>query len=102
MSPTLDADSIRAVRSRSSAAESSGRCLLEDDDSNGHEAACRLPRRSLSLSREWVWVPPRAVLTNELVEPYEPGYWIKETTAGCYYPMRWALQETSQNSAGCC
>ena len=37
---------------------------------------------------------------NELVELYEPGYWIKETTAGCYYPMRWALQETSPGNFG--
>jgi hypothetical protein len=48
----------------------------------------------------WVWVPPKAVLTNERVELYEPGYWVKETTAGYYYPVRWVLQETTPGNFG--
>jgi len=48
----------------------------------------------------WVWVPPKAVLTADQVQLYEPGYFIKQTTAGYYYPMRWVLQETSPGTFG--
>jgi hypothetical protein len=33
-----------------------------------------------------------------------PGYWVRETTAGLYYPERWTLEQVGRahTSGGCC
>jgi len=40
----------------------------------------------------WVWVPPSAVVVGGQAVG-QPGYWVAETTAGYYYPDRWALAQ---------
>jgi len=70
-----------------------------------------------------VWVPPQPVVVDTIVpwpseatgeratppapegEPAQygvwrqtvviPGYWLRETTAGTYYPERWTLEQTA-------
>ena len=47
----------------------------------------------------WVWMPPQPVVTDHQVL-YQPGYWVAQTTAGYYYPVRWALRETVPGTFG--
>jgi hypothetical protein len=39
----------------------------------------------------WVWIPSHAVTTAPFVTVDEPGFLAAETTAGYYYPERWAV-----------
>ena len=48
----------------------------------------------------WLWVGPKTIRTSEGVDLFEPGFWVRETTAGYYYPARWVLQETTPGNYG--
>jgi hypothetical protein len=47
----------------------------------------------------WVWMPPRPVVADEEIL-YEPGFWVAQTTAGYYYPVRWVLREVVPGTFG--
>jgi hypothetical protein len=47
----------------------------------------------------WVWMPPQPVVANQQVI-YQPGFWVAQTTAGYYYPVRWVLREVSPGTLG--
>jgi hypothetical protein len=42
----------------------------------------------------WVWMPPQPTVANDQVVQ-QPGYWVAQTTAGYYYPVRWIMSEVA-------
>ena len=49
--------------------------------------------------QRWVWMPPQPVVVNEQTV-YQPGFWVAQTTAGYYYPVRWVLKEVAPGTVG--
>lgn len=49
--------------------------------------------------QRWVWMPPVPVVVNDQVV-YQPGFWMAQTTAGYYYPVRWVLREVAPGTFG--
>lgn len=70
-----------------------------DTVNNPHPTMPWLVTSPYGVVQRWVWMPPQPVVVNEQTV-YQPGFWVAQTTAGYYYPVRWVLKEVAPGTVG--
>lgn len=70
-----------------------------DRANNPHPTMPWLVTSPYGVVLRWIWMPPIPVTVDDQVI-HQPGFWVAETTAGYYYPMRWVLGNVAPGKVG--